>query len=463
MTKKFCLLILLSLLIGVVVYNLGIDAKNAFIFSIFFMSILGTLFFWEFRLSFVFIGSGALLLIKAVSLEKFLQYASLDVVLFLIGMMIVVAMMKEAGFFLWLVTSILKIRHLTGKKLFVLLLIISAVLSGIMDEVSSIIVMMTVILEISAFLEVSPVPLVISSIMTTNIGSATTMLGNPIGILIASRAGFSFEDFLFHSLPVSIITLIATIFILTIWYNNYIKELSAKFSEKVEKNSEFVYLISVPPDRKTKISMLIFGSMILSIAFHKRLEMLLGIEPNTLVVILPVIFAGVVLIYHNKKAAYYIEHEVEWNSLLFFLFLFAQAGVIKASGLADFFAAKIFGLIGHNYNMLVGAVIFSSGLLSSILDNVIVVASYIPVIHGLNMLNFKLKSLWWATLFGACYGGNITLVGSTANIVALCLLEKQRKIKIDFFQWFKIGTIVGFSTLVISYLIIILFPIVFMK
>ena len=456
MAKKILLMILISLTLGVLSYFGGFPLKQSFIISIFSISILGTLFFWDFRLSFVFIGSSLLLLTHAVDLENFIKFASLDVILFLIGMMIVVGMMKEAGFFHWLITMFLRVRNLDGKRLVILLMLISALLAALMDEVSSIIVMMAVILEICNFLEVNPVPMVISSVLATNIGSASTVLGNPIGVLIAARGKLSFEDFLTFALPVSIVVLGFTIFILCIAYRNYIKEISLKLKPHQE-NKAFLHLISIPPDFRTRISMLIFGITVLFIALHKRLEILFQLEENSMLIMLPIISAGIVMIYRHDKARYYVEHEVEWNSLLFFMFLFAQAGIIQASGVGNVLAKKITDTIGNNPRILLGSILFSGGLLSSVLDNVVVVASYVPIVKSLHMFGSNLKLIWWSILFGACYGGNITMIGSTANIVALGILEKKHNIKINFFQWLKVGLVVGLLSMLISYFIIIFF------
>ena len=454
MKVKVLLLMLISLFVGLLGYEIGLNPKQSIAISIFSASILGTLFFWEFRLSFVFVGSGILLLAKVIDLENFIKFASLDVILFLIGMMIVISMLKEAGFFMWLISRVLRVKNLTGRKLFIILMFISSLLSGLMDEVTSIITMVTVILEISDFLDVNPVPLLISSVFATNIGSAQTVLGNPIGVLIAARGKLSFEDFLINALPVSLVVLVITTFLLLIWYRDYIKDISKKLKGHNE-NKFFLQLIFVPSDRKTKISMIIFGITVLLIGLHRRLELLFGVEENTLLILLPIISAGLVMVYRHDKARYYVEHEVEWNALLFFLFLFAQAGVIQASGIGSFIAEKIVSLIGNHPNILSFVVLFSSGFLSGTLDNVVVVSSYIPVIKSLSALHVSLTPLWWALLFGACYGGNITIIGSTANIVAMGILEKQKNIKINFFEWFKIGLIVGILSMAISYLAII--------
>ena len=457
MKRKLFLLLSLSLSLsaGLLTHLAGLTPRQSVIISVFSMSIIGTLFFWDFRLNFVFLGSGVLFLIHAMDMETFMRFASLDVILFLIGMMILIAMMKEAGFFLWLVMVVLRIKNLDGKKMFIALMLMSSLLSGLMDEVSSILIILAVIFEICDFLEIRPEPLVISSILATNIGSASTVLGNPIGILIAARAGFTFEDFILRACPLAVIITVLTTLMLLFIYRDYIKDLSSRL-KPYEENKGFLSLISIPPDRRTRISMFIFGITVLLIALHKRLGILLGIEENTLLIVLPIVSAGIVMIYRHDKARYYIEHEVEWNSLLFFMFLFAQAGVIRASGIADAVAGK---LVTGNTTLLAGAVLFTSGILSSALDNVVVVASYVPVVRSLQTMQSNLKPLWWALLFGACYGGNITMIGSTANIVALGLLEKRMNVRITFFRWFRVGLVIGLVSMVIAYLAIIFIPI----
>ena len=300
MRTKFLWLILLSLVVGALGLLVGFNTHQALIVSIFSMSIIGTLFFWDFRLSFSFIGSGLLLLIHATDLESFIRFASLDVILFLIAMMIIVGMMKDAGFFMWLVTLVLRVKKLDGIKLYVIVMAISAFLSGLMGEVASIIVMIAVILDICDFLEEDPTPLVISSVLATNIGSAATLLGNPVGVLIAARAKLSFEDFLSHAMVVSGIALIASVILICFFYRKHIRGLCEKLAQ-FQDDKSFLYLISIPPDRRTKISIGIFIVTIILVSLHRRLELFLGLVENTLLIMIPIISAGIVMLYRHDK------------------------------------------------------------------------------------------------------------------------------------------------------------------
>jgi len=443
-SKPFLLIVLASAAASASMAS-GLSPFNGFIVFIFLTSILGSLFFWEYRLGFMFIGSAIYLLVGAVSPEEFVRYASLDVILFLISMMIVVGMMKDAGLFDWLVTLILRIKNLTGRKLFVLLMFISAVFSSVMGEVASIMIMAVTIMEICDLLEVDPVPMIVCSVLATNLGSAATVLGNPVGILIASHSGLSFEDFLSNALPHATINLVIIIAFLLVYYRGYIRLITPRLKEYTGDKT-FIRLISIPSDRKTMISICIFCTTIVLIALHKRFELFLNLTENTLLLMFPILAAGVVMIYRHERSRLYIEKEIEWPSIIFFMFLFAQAGVIHATGTAGTLAKNLFAFAGDTQTL--GALIlFSSGLFSSVLDNVVAVATYIPLIKEFQTFGVPDNNLWWALLFGACFGGNITMIGSTANIVALGLLEKQLNIKVTFIEWFRIGFVVGVITL----------------
>ncbi len=456
--RKVLLMPLLAVLIALLGQCMGLSVEQSMILSVFGTSILGVLLFWHLRLSFVFVGSSLFFFMGAVTMEEFVQFASLDVLLFLVSMMVIVGMMKGDGLFTWLITLVLRDKQLTGLKLFVILMVTSAVFSGMMAEVPSIIIMTIVILNITDFLEIRPLPLIMASVLATNIGSASTVLGNPVGVLIAARGGLSFEDFIVHALPLSAVVLAVCIVIVVAWNRKYIKELTRKL-EPFHHDEHFLHLISVPPDRQTRIGLGIFMTTIVLIALHHRLENLLHLEDNSLLIMIPVMAAGFVMMYRHREARHYIEREVEWPSLLFFMFLFAEAGILQSSGIAAVLADKLFAIAGDSAEVLTGVVLFSSGVLSSGLDNVVTVASFIPVVQSLDLVQVDQEKIWWALLFGACYGGNISMIGSTANIVALGLLEKERGITVRFSQWIVIGTIVGVVSMLMAYAALLWLPI----
>lgn len=452
--KKLLIIIFTALFIALFGPKAGLSPHQTIVASIFCVSILGVLLYWELRLSFVFLGAGVMLLTRSIDLENLIKFASLDVILFLIGTMILVGMLNDAGFFYWIITRLIRIKNVTGEKLFILIMLLSGLLSGLMGEVASIIIMSKIILDICHLIDIDPVPLIMASVLATNIGSSGTLLGNPVGILIAARAHLSFEDFMKNAFPTTVIVLFVTLIILSLWYRKTIKKMTERL-KPLKENYLFMSLITISTDIKTKISIGIFVLMLTSIFFHHRIEVIFGLEENSILMITPIVFAGIALLYRRDRMRHYVEREVEWTSVLFFLFLFALAGVIKYSGISDVIARGLIGKFSHPANLLSAVLIYSSGFLSAILDNTVVVATYIPIVQSLGSLDININPLWWAVLFGACYGGNVTIIGSTANIIAMDILEKSRGVKIGFYPWLKVGLVVGIATTTVAYISIV--------
>ncbi len=454
---KLCSLFFISLCLGLYAKSAGMDGRQALSIAIFSASILGTLFFWDFRLSFAFIGTSVLLMTKTIDLEHVIEFSSLEVILFLVGMMVIIGLLKDSGVFAWIVSLILRIPRLSGKKFALIIAVISALLACAIDEVTSIIFMVVAVMEICDYFEVTPVPFVIISVLSTNIGSAATVLGNPIGILIASKSGLSFEDFIVKAFPLAAICLAVTVFILLFWYRKPIKFLDEQM-QRLGANDILIRLISVPPEKNLKINLGIFFAMLIFISLHRRLEMLWELPANTVLLVVPLVASGLVMIWKHHKARKYIEKDVEWWTLLFFLLLFVQAGTLKYTGATMFIAEHMLAACGNSLAFLTSSILWIGALGSSVLDNVVLVAAFIPVVQGFQHLNVNLQPLWWALLFGGCLGGNITLIGSTANIVAIGILEKEKRIKISFFNWFWVGLTVGLVTTFIVMAALLLVP-----
>lgn len=454
---KVVILILLAAGVAMLAGRIGLDKRQVITLAVFSMSILGALLFWEFRLSFAFLGASVLLLTHIITFEEFIMLSSMEVILFLIGMMILVGFLKELGFFTWLLGRTIIMQHLTAKKAMIALALASALFACMLDEITSIMFMVMLIFEFSDYYEIDPVPFIIASVLATNIGSAGTVIGNPIGLLIAAKAQLTFEDFLTHAFPIMVLSLIILIGVLLVMFKKPLAQLDERI-KKFGSNEFLVKLLKIPPERNLKIGFIIFGITLLFLIIHHRVELLLGLAANTLLLITPLVSASFIMIWRRHKARGYVEKDVEWWSLLFFLFLFAQAGALTHVGVASFFANKLSGLAAGSRNILVGIMLFGSAIVSSVLDNVVVVASLIPIVKSLVAINPVYKVLWWALLFGACFGGNMTIIGSTANIVAIGALEKTKKTTISFVRWLKPGLIASVVTLVFVWLVLLLLP-----
>ncbi|NQT46961.1 MAG: hypothetical protein HQ593_05785 [Candidatus Omnitrophica bacterium] len=435
----------ICLLVAVIGLMAGLEPRQVMALSIFSISILGTLLFWHFRLSFAFFGSSLFLITHLVELEDFIKFCSMEIILFLIGMMILVGFLKELGFFTWLLSRALCLKNLNAKKFIIALTFTSAILAALIDEVSSIVFMVMLIFEICDYFEVNPIPFIIASVLATNIGSTGTVIGNPIGLFIAAKASLTFEDFIVHAFPLMILSLFILLAIFFVVFKKPLKELDEKIKE-LGPNDFLVQLLNVPPEKNLRIGFFILGITLCIIGFHHRIEVLLGLKTNTILLIAPLVSASVIMVWRREHARNYIEKDVEWWSLLFFMFLFGQAGTLAHIGVTEAIAGKIIALVAGSKIALISVILVGGAFVSSILDNVVVVASLIPVIKNLNAMVELNGVLWWALLFGACFGGNMTIIGSTANIVAIGMLEK-RGLTIGFMRWFRIGILVGLITL----------------
>ena len=455
--------ILLSIIavLAIILNRIGFNNSQVIASSILAAAVIGTLLFWSFRVAIAFMGIGTLLITKTMDIPHFIEFASLDVILFLVGMMTIVGMLKDVGFFRWLMIKIVKITNFEAGKLIFVFCVLSAFLAMAIDEVTSIIFVTAVLLEITDYFDVNPVPYVIACVMATNIGSSGTVLGNPIGILIAMRAGLSFEEFIIWAFPVAMLSLIATIIIIFIWYRQDIALFRSKIRLKMRSTDKLAFQDEwefVPSRNEFKIGLAIFVGTIALIAMHRRLETIFDLPHNTVLLFASLAGSSMVMFWKRTKAREYIEKDVDWWSLVFFLMLFAIGGTLKYTGTTDIIAKAVSGLASGT-PMLTTIILWIASIGSSILDNVVLVAALIPVIESFKSLGVYTYPLWWALLFGGCYGGNITMVGSTANIVALGILEKRKRYSMSFLKWFWIGLVVGgISTLIANIVLIFLIP-----
>jgi len=454
---KFFCLIATCLGIFLLGSRWGFTFAQAVSLTIFSASVLATILFWESRVAVAFWGIAALILTKTIDITHLIQFSSLEVILFLVGMMVIVGLLREVNFFNWVLCHLVTLKRMTATKLVIIICLSSALLACLVDEVTSIIFMISLVFVLADYFEVNPLPFLIITVMSTNIGSAGTVLGNPIGILIATKAGLTFEDFLLHAFPLMIVVLLVTIGIFLFWYRDDIRKMDARIKEIGNDRETFKKLVCVPMTRNIRKEFSIFLFTLLFLGLHHRIERFLNLPTNSLLLSIPLISAGAIMLWRREKAKEYIEKDVDWWTLIFFMLLFAKVGALKYTGVTEIFSKGIAKLANGSQFSMITFILWVSAIGSSVLDNVVLVATFIPVIGDLQTMGVDVSNLWWALLFGGCLGGNITMVGSTANIVALGMLEKKNKSAISFFSWLKIGMVVGLITVGIVWFFLVVF------
>jgi Na+/H+ antiporter NhaD/arsenite permease-like protein len=249
--KEFTIFLLIIALTGAASYYLLQHTQQAIAISVFIALVIGTLMFWKFRVAIAFIGIVILLLTKTIDLAHAVEFMNLDVILFLMGMMIIVGMLRRSGFFRWLLAHGLRYTKFEPYRLFVIVVVSAAFMAALVDEVTSILFMVALTLDFCNYFKLNPVKMIMIVVFATNIGSSWTVLGNPIGILIALRSGLTFEDFLQTPFPIGIISLAAIFVFGLIWMRQDLKDFKKQIDSYSSGMKErFLLDLATLPDKK---------------------------------------------------------------------------------------------------------------------------------------------------------------------------------------------------------------------
>jgi len=331
----------------------------------------------------------------------------------LFGMMILVAMLEPTGFFQYL--AVLAARSSKGKpmRLFILLGIITTVLSMFLDNVTTVVLIAPVTILICEIMGISALPFLVSEALLSNTGGVATLIGDPPNVLIGSAAGLSFNDFLIYSLPI----------VLFSWAGAFLL-LRTLFKKELSKRPRSVKAIMRLNPSETlnepliaRRILIVLGGAILFFFVHNTLH----ISPS-----LVALSAAAIALVWVRPDIQEVLKRIEWSVLIFFGALFVMVGGLEHAGVME----AIVGLLERVSN--VPPILFGVGLiwivaaLSAVVDNVPITIAMIPVIKGLGEAGMDITPLWWALAFGAGFGGNGTIIGSTANIIVTTLSEKTR-------------------------------------
>jgi Na+/H+ antiporter NhaD/arsenite permease-like protein len=432
-------------------YALGLNPRQAVSLIVLGGMIGATLMFWRFRVVFAFFALTIMLGTDLLEVDLLIEFAHLDTILFLASMMVIVGYLEDARFFEVLIDRLM---GRLGKRPTVIILFfmaMSAFLAALVDEVTSILIMVAILLDFTSRYKLNPVRYIILAIFATNIGSSATVVGNPVGVLIAFQAGLGFGDFLRWATPISISSLGLSMVIALYAFRREFKTLAKAMEEHMVVVAENGPGHS-PDIRKPAV---IFIATIAGLVLHTPIEQALGLGKNSMLLGVPFFFSAVVLLMERERARELVERRIDWWTLLFFMIFFASVGTLSHTGAVKVFADLIYS-IGDDIPTLMILVMIAGGIMSALMDNVLAVATWIPIIQTLGEFGINNFPLWWSMLFAGTFWGNLTIIGSTANIVAVGLLERRERIHITMREWVGVGAAVTLPTVALALLLLIL-------
>jgi Na+/H+ antiporter NhaD/arsenite permease-like protein len=392
----------------------------------------------------------------------------------LLGMMVIVAILGETGVFYWVGIKATNLSKGNLWKLMVLLSTFTAVASMFIDNVTTILLMVPVTLSIVRILKVPPIPFILSQALVSNIGGSATLIGDPPNILIGSAANIEFNSFLIYMGPTVAIVFVVSLLLLKFFFR---KDLQVKEKQEqgegqiaIENNSKSSLADElIQPERGSsfiKDKNLLKKCMIVLVGVIAlfSLQNLHHLEVSVIA-----LGGAAILLVITRAHFEKILHEVDWSTLIFFTGLFIIVGIVQHVGLISILSSVAINLTGGNFWNTYIMVIWLSGIASAFVDNIPFTATMIPLVEALNadpnialtVDEFEISPLWWALALGADFGGNGTLIGSSAGVVAAGLSERFGY-RITFIRWLKIGFPFMLITLAIGTTILPLLTIIIM-
>ncbi|MGB7117166.1 MAG: ArsB/NhaD family transporter [Anaerolineales bacterium] len=380
---------------------------------------------------------GGLTIILVGVLDQYQAFHAIDwnVIFLLAGMMMIANMLQDTGLFQWIAIQSVRLGKGNTYRILVILVLVTAVTSALLDNVTIVILMAPVTLFITARLRISPLPFLIALILASNIGGTATLVGDPPNILIGSAAGIDFITFAANLAPISLLILIAFIGLAWFLFKNDLQV--AKIDPLSFETLDTSELITNEP--LLRKSLVVMAGVILGFLFHGALHL----EPATIA-----LAGATVLMLWGRIDPDHVLQEIEWTALFFFIGLFIMVEALVEVGIIEVVAQAALRLTDGNLQMTSMLLIWLSAVASGVVDNIPYTATMIPVVENLGQV-MPVGPLWWSLALGACLGGNATLVGAAANVVVANLAEKSGH-PISFGLFLRYGAITTFLSLILA-------------
>ncbi len=369
------------------------------------------------------LAAGLMIVLGILNQETAIRGIDFNTIGLLIGMMVIVAITRQSGIFQFLAIWAAKKVDARPWGILVMISLVTAVTSAFLDNVTTVLLVVPVTLLITEELKVNPYPYLFAMIFSSNIGGTATLIGDPPNIMIGSATGLTFNDFAYNLAPVVLVIMAATLVPIYFIWGRHLKA-TPEDRQRVMQFNEYG---AITDARLLKQCLIVIGLVIAGFVFAR----FLGLEAAT------VAMTGAALLLllanfgrdaeHQSKHVLDAFNEVEWITIFFFVGLFIVVHGVDGTGLLRLLADKMLALTGGDLTATSMVILWSSAILSAIIDNIPFVATMIPLIKAMAPTfggPEGLMPLWWSLSLGACLGGNGTLIGASANLVVAGFAER---------------------------------------
>jgi len=361
-----------------------------------------------------------------------------DVIFLLLGMMIIVGVLRRTGAFEFVAIWAAKRAKGSPLRVMILLVLITAIASAFLDNVTTVLLIAPVTMLVCERLAIAATPFLLAEVFASNIGGAATLIGDPPNIIIASRAGLSFNDFLVNLAPIVVIVLLVFVAMLP-------RLFKGSFEVDPERAAD-VMLLNEKEAIRDRGLLLKCGAVLLAVFIGFVGHSVLHVEPS----VVALLGAGILVLISGSRPKEFLA-AVEWETLLFFAGLFVMVGALVKTGVIAELAGFAADATGGNALTAVMLILVVSALLSGVIDNIPYVATMAPLVADLVQTiadPAQGEALWWALALGADFGGNLTAVGASANVVMLGIAARAG-MPISFWEFTRKGAVVTAVTIAV--------------
>ena len=387
-------------------------------------------------------GAVVLLLTRVLDFDAAVGYIDFNTIGVLIGMMLFVAVVKNSGLFEYIAIKAAKMAKGDPWKIMAAFIVITAFLSGFLDNVTTVLLVGPMTITIARMLRINPVPFLITQIFASNIGGTATLIGDPPNIMIGSAAGLTFIDFVANTGIVAVVSIVVLLIAMKFLYGTKMKA----DAEAIESVAHLDESKAIEDHGLLVKSIVMVVIVVFAFIFHSQI----GVDTATIALTC----AAVMMVIGGQDIDDIIS-EVEWSTILFFTMLFVVVGGMVETGVIGELANVVLNVASGHQIIMMMILLWASALFSSVLDNIPFVATLIPLVTALGESGVDIEPLWWAISLGACFGGNGTLIGASANVV-LSGISNKHGYPITFATYTKVGFPVMIMTVVLSTIFLLL-------